>query len=401
SGRYQLERVEFADGTLWTREHLSITALQQVGTDGDDVMIGVTSSFAQFISGGAGNDRLTAGSGIDRLEGGSGNDRMDGGAGSDTMIGGAGDDTYVIDNVADIALESLDAGIDTIESSLSFTLQAEFENLLLTGSSSLNGTGNGLDNVMIGNSAANVLIGGGGNDRLDGKGGSDTLQGGIGNDVYVVDRTTDIVLENADEGIDLVESSVTLALGSHVENLTLLGSTAIDGSGNALGNHLKGNSAVNVISGLAGNDVLDGGAGADWLMGGQGSDTYIFGRNYGSDVIIENDPTPGNGDLIQFMEGISQDQLWFRSVDAGQGLEVSVIGTTDKLTIKDWYVASGNRVEQFKTAGGKMLVDAEVQSLVDAMAAFSPPAAGQTSLSTSQHAALDVVIANSWKSEQS
>jgi Ca2+-binding RTX toxin-like protein len=127
----------------------------------------------------------------------------------------------------------------------------------------IDGTGNGLANVLIGNRADNVLTGLGGNDTLEGGEGDDTLIGGLGDDLYVVDGIGDIVLENANEGADLVQSSITHALGLNVENLALTAGTDIDGTGNALGNVMTGNSGANILAGLGGADALDGGGGID------------------------------------------------------------------------------------------------------------------------------------------
>src|SRR5207249_3270847 len=101
-----------------------------------------------------------------------------------------------------------------------------------TGTTAINGTGNTLDNVLTGNSAANVLTGNAGNDTLDGGAGNDTLRGGTGNDTYVVDAAGDSVTENANEGTDAVQSAITYTLGSNLENLTLTGTNAINGTGN-------------------------------------------------------------------------------------------------------------------------------------------------------------------------
>ncbi|MFM7332154.1 MAG: calcium-binding protein, partial [Brachymonas sp.] len=103
----------------------------------------------------------------------------------------------------------------------------------------------------------------------------------------------------------------------------------------------------------------------------------------------------GNQDLALFDSGIATDQLWFRKVT--NDLEVSIIGTTDKFVVKDWYLGSQYRVEQFKTSDGKMLLDSQVQNLVQAMSAFSPPAAGQTTLPTDYATTLNPVIAANWQ----
>jgi Ca2+-binding RTX toxin-like protein len=186
-----------------------------------------------------------------------------------------GNDTYVVDNVGDVVDETNGDGIDTVQSSVSFSLSdpvhaiGALENLTLTGSAVITGTGNDLDNVLIGNAANNVLIGLGGNDRLDGGLGADLMQGGLGNDTYVVDNVGDVVDETGGDGIDTVQASVSFSLADPVhalgdiENLTLTGTAAINGTGNALANTLIGNAGNNVLAGLGGADVLDGGAGID------------------------------------------------------------------------------------------------------------------------------------------
>lgn len=158
---------------------------------------------------------------------------------------------------------------------------------------------------------------------------------------------------------------------------------------------LIGNAAANSLTGAAGDDRLDGQGGADTLTGGTGNDTYVLGRGYGADTAVENDATAGNTDVAQFLGGIDTDQLWFRKVS--NNLEVSIIGTSDKLTVKDWYLGNAYHVEQFKTADGHMLLDSQVQNLVSAMAAFAPPAAGQITLPENYQADLSPVIAANWQ----
>lgn len=209
------------------------------------------------------------------LIGNSGANRLDGGSGADTMTGGSGNDVYVVDNAGDIVTEAASGGTDTVESTITYTLGAEVENLVLVGGSAVNGTGNALNNTLTGNAAANVLSGGAGNDTLDGGAGSDTLVGGSGNDIYVVDALSDVVTELTGEGTDTVRTGISYTLGSNVENLTLTGTAAVNGTGNDLNNTITGNSAANVLTGGIGNDTLNGGAGNDTLIGGVGNDTYV------------------------------------------------------------------------------------------------------------------------------
>ncbi|MFM6254796.1 MAG: calcium-binding protein, partial [Dolichospermum sp.] len=163
----------------------------------------------------------------------------------------------------------LNAGTDLVNASISYTLTNHVENLTLTGSGNINGTGNSLNNTLTGNSGNNTLTGNAGNDNLNGGAGIDTLIGGLGNDVYVVDTTTDTITENSGQGTDSIQSSVTFSLSvfPNIENLTLTGTTAINGTGNAGNNTIIGNS---------GDNTLNGGAGADILTGGVGSDIFVF-----------------------------------------------------------------------------------------------------------------------------
>ncbi|MGP3699761.1 calcium-binding protein, partial [Rhodobacter sp. NSM] len=116
---------------------------------------------------------------------------------------------------------------------------------------------------------------GDGNDSLTGGSGADALYGGLGDDVYFTDGN-DLIVEAAASGTDLVASSVNYTLGAALENLTLTGSGATRGTGNALSNTLRGNIASNILSGGGGNDRLWGGLGNDTLTGGSGRDIFVF-----------------------------------------------------------------------------------------------------------------------------
>ncbi len=366
---------------------VSVKNLTLTGTSGVDT-----------LNGGAGNDTLSGLAGNDILNGGAGNDTLDGGAGNDTMNGGLGNDTYVVDSTADVINENANEGTDAVQSSVSYTLGNNLENLTLTGTAAINGTGNALDNVLTGNSAINTLTGGAGNDRLDGGAGADTLIGGTGDDLYIVDNTGDKITENANEGTDTVQSSVTWTLGNNLENLTLTGTTAINGTGNSLANVLIGNAGNNVLDGGAGNDDLWGGAGSDTLKGGLGNDIYRLKRGDGADIIQDQDSTAGNTDQLIFGSDVRYDQLWFQK--NSNDLVVTIIGGSDKVTIQNWYLAgsgTNNQVEQIRSGDGKLLLNSQVQNLVSAMASFSPPAAGQTSLPSNYSSSLQPTLAANWK----
>ena len=179
------------------------------------------------------------------------NNRLVGNSGANILNGGAGNDTYVV-GTGDTVTELANEGIDTIESNITWTLGSHVEKLILTGTAAINGTGNTLANTIIGNSAINTL---------NGATGADLLIGGQGSDIYVVDNLSDVTTENINEGIDSIQSSITWTLAANVENLTLIGSTAINGTGNSLDNTLTGNSAKNILKGGAGNDIYVVGTG--------------------------------------------------------------------------------------------------------------------------------------------
>jgi len=232
-------------------------------------------------TGNAANNTITGNSGNNRLDGGAGNDTLNGGAGIDTLIGGLGNDTYIVDTTTDTIIENAGEGTDTVSSSVTFSLAAlsNIEKLTLTGTGAINGTGNAVNNTITGNSGNNRLDGGAGNDTLNGGAGIDTLIGGLGNDTYIVDTTTDTIIENAGEGIDIISSSITFSLATlpNIENLTLTGAAAINGTGNTANNTITGNSGNNILNGDAGNDTLNGSAGNDTLNGDAGNDILTGG----------------------------------------------------------------------------------------------------------------------------
>jgi Ca2+-binding RTX toxin-like protein len=266
-------------------------------------------------TGNALNNTITGNGAINTLTGAAGNDVLNGGAGADVMWGGSGNDTYYVDNASDVTNEAVSStntadagGLDLVSSSVTRTLGSYLENLTLTGTAAINGTGNALNNTITGNGAINTLTGAAGNDVLNGGAGADVMWGGSGNDTYYVDNASDVTNEavsstnTADAGgLDLVSSSVTRTLGSYLENLTLTGTAAINGTGNALNNTITGNGAINTLTGAAGNDVLNGGAGADVMWGGSGNDTYYVDN--ASDVTNEavsstNTADAGGLDLV-------------------------------------------------------------------------------------------------------
>jgi len=323
---------------------------------------------ADTLTGKEGNDTLNGLAGNDTLIGGAGNDKLDGGTGADKMSGGTGDDTYIIDNTGDVVTENANEGIDSVQSSITYTLGNNVENLTLTGTTAINGTGNALDNIIIGNSAINTLTGGVGNDTLDGGLGADKLIGGTGNDTYIVDNTGDVITENANEGIDTVQSKITYTLGNNLENLTLLGSSAINGTGNTLDNIIIGNSAINTLTGGVGNDTLDGGLGNDILIGGAGNDTYIYRANQGVDSI---DNAGGGTDNISFID-VNDSQLSYHK----DGNDLVILVDKDlgqQVRVKNHFITtSDNAIDTITTKNGITLTASVIATKLTALPTTTP-----------------------------
>ncbi len=233
-------------------EALVLTAAGHLGTGnaGDNLLMAA-----------AGGDSLAGAAGADTLLGNTGADNLDGGSGADSMAGGAGNDTYVVDNIGDVVSEAAGAGADTVIASVDITLADNVEALVMTAAGHI-GTGNALDNSILGSSGADTLLGGGGNDSLDGNGGGDSLVGGDGNDTYTIRNPGDVVVEAAGGGFDTVIVTTDWTLADNIEAVQLLG-----------GAHaLTGNAGNNELSGSSSDDTLDGGGGDDTLLGGDGDD---------------------------------------------------------------------------------------------------------------------------------
>ena len=257
-------------------------------------------------TGGAGNDTLLN---IDNLIGSQYDDvltgdtsvnTLSGGAGNDRLSGGDGNDTYIVDQVGDVVVENSNEGIDIVNASINCTLPANIEYLWLTGNAAIDGVGNDLNNGIFGNSGNNIL---------DGGLGSDTLAGGSGDDTYVINVATNIVTELPIGGTDLIKSTISYNLpyidgtggGSYVENLTLTGNAAINGTGNLLNNVLTGNKGAN---------ILTGGTGGDTLTGGLGSDQFKFNNEAETGISVDT------RDSIVDFSHIQGDKIDLSAIDA-------------------------------------------------------------------------------------
>ncbi|MBK8176420.1 MAG: M10 family metallopeptidase C-terminal domain-containing protein [Rhodospirillales bacterium] len=334
------DTIDCSAQTIGASIDLAAGGFSSIGTRGGGVAasLNVAIAFGAVIenaTGGSGDDtlagntaanQLLGGIGADRLSGLAGNDTLDGGGGIDVMAGGVGNDTYIVSSTGDQVSEARGQGTDTVLADASFTLPANVEKLILSGSGAIDGTGNALANSLTGNDGANALSGLGGNDTLDGGGGNDTLDGGpggdrlyggSGNDTYIVDASGDIVSEFAGQGTDSVFSRISYRLTADVEALTLTGTAAINATGNDLANTILGNGAAN---------RLTGGAGADTLDGGGGDDRFVY--------TAVSDSRPDSPDVIIAIVGIGAsggDRIDLAAIDAIAGTRhneaFSFIGT--------------------------------------------------------------------------
>ncbi len=398
----QIEGVRFADGSTATYEDLRILSEPKVllGTAGDDTLRAANDT--DIVDALGGNDTIYGYSGSDStvsnaaLMGNDGNDVIYGGIGSEVIYGGAGEDS----------------------------LYGRDGNDLMYGYQG--GSINGHPSAASGADGSDYMNGGNGNDTLVGGLGSDTLVGGNGNDVLVGGQSTSnagsAVLDAdslaAAAGVSFSLSSESAASGADGDNYLNGGNgndTLIGASGNDTlyggddddklygreGNDvLNGGDGADLLDGGAGDDKLYGGNGADTLVGGYGNDTlvggagddeYRFGASGGQDTIVDS----GGNDTVLFGSGIEQDDLLFSK--SGSDLTIGVIGSSDSLTIQGWYTSDDKKVEEFQLSDGSVLMAGQVQSLVDAMSAYTPSTAGVLTVSAEAQDDLQSIITASWQ----
>ncbi|UCH48816.1 MAG: VCBS domain-containing protein [Betaproteobacteria bacterium] len=338
-----ITRFVFDDGTEWAPGELLSLGIGIEGTSDNDLLIGT--KLDDRISGLGGNDQIFGNGGTDAIYGDAGDDLLDGGAGADLMIGGTGDDTYYVDKAVgrgrwtqwfgdsevDTVVESADEGWDTVFSSVSYTLVDHVEGLTLTGARILAGTGNALDNVVIGNASANKLKGLAGNDYLLGGKGLDLLRGG--------------------EGVDILQGGERADFLRDVSGITLF----------------DGGSGVDALVGNDQNSLVIGGTGADLIRLGAGHNVVLYNLGDGLDAVTSK---PGGGDTLSLGGGVSHSDLKMRKL--GDNLVLKA-GTGQSITLRDWYASPQNQtlanlqviaeaMAEFDSASADPLLNSKVQT---------------------------------------
>jgi hypothetical protein len=367
------------------------------------------------LNGGKGQLLISRAASEDLLIGGNGDDTLDGGLGADFLVGGAGNDTYIVDDIGDEVYETANRGVDIIQASVSFDLRhsRHVENLTLTGTAALDGTGNTLDNRLVGNAGNNRLNGGGGQDTLEGGNGADTyvFKGRFGSDVVRDHHTPPVTMPQFNAGgqftfsggeltfSDDLFTNLNVGSGSFTNNLVSTDTFNLGNGGNLTftGGDFFGDSTL-INGGLINGGSIANGGGftfSDPLtvtdLGNLTPD--LFGvvdlsasvNPYDLVTADQWDKQP-NTDSLRF-EDVSYNKLWFRQI--GQDLEVSVVGATDKVTVRDWYASPNDKVELSYDAGNAHVLRYDkVQGLVAAMAGFSPQAlSGNAMLTAARDAA--------------
>jgi len=397
SEHYNLERIEFSDGTVWTWQKIAERGLTSQANNEGETLHGWNGN--DVMQGGKGDDILDAGNGSNTVYGGAGNDTIRTGNYSfdNILAGGKGDDTLYGSYNSDTYLFNLGDGKDTIIESYNYNgavdtlrfgkgIKAADITTYKDGRDLLFKHKNGKDEVRV----KNVF--------------NSTGSGATASEHYNLER-----IEFADGTVWTWQQIAERGLTSQANNegVSLNGWYGNDimrgGNGNDI---LDGGSGSNQLYGGAGDDILRvhsysydnllvGGKGNDWLYGSYNSDTYIFNRGDGQDTIVEAYGYNNATDILQFGKGINPQNLWFER--SGYDLTVSINKTDDRVTIKNWYNSSHNRIEEFHLANGKMLLESQVQNLVDAMAAFTASSSAEGNFIPAQKQQLDMVIAASWQ----
>lgn len=378
-----VEKVHFTNGLDEDIDLKELVPVMPVyGTDGNDNLSGDEYNNTyyggkgdDYLYGDRGNDFLFGEDDNDTIKGGDGDDYLDGGAGNDVMDGGNGNDTYRFGfgYGSDVIREGKTGqGLDTIEmapdvraSDLTFS-RSGIVNILITltdGSTLL------IENM--GNTDQNYL-----NSAVE----TIHFTNGIDNDINLLEYVEKMPLYGTENGESLTaHENLPMTIYGEGGNDTLNGGQKDD--------RLYGGEGNDILYGKDGNDFLDGGAGNDLLSGWSGDDIYQFGVDYGMDTIEEY---RGN-DTLRIAD-VGYDLLWFSR--EGNNLKVSINGTNDSITIKNWFYSSDCVVETIET-DTHTLSHTDVNQLVQAMAGFNPPS-GSIAQDATLSSALDDTLQQTW-----
>lgn len=388
------------------------------GEGGNDALFGGDGE--DLLDGGEGNDQLRGDAGRDLLLGGAGSDTLDGGEGDDMLSSGTGNDvvadssassndTYYravgdgIDSISDGGGASdrlvLKAGVsvasvrsDSVNLVIGF---ADGGRVTLANQLRPDGspeTGHRIEQVVLADgsvwdqarlrvealkptSADDMIQAFDGKDTVDGGGGNDSISGHAGNDLLYGGAGRDFLSGGA--GDDVLDG------GADADSI-------VGGEGS---DFLQGGAGNDTLGGDGGNDLLLGDAGDDLLQGGLGNDRYLFDRGWGRDRLVDADAGAGNQDRIDFGAGIAPEQIWLTR--SGNDLAIQVLGSTDRLSIENWFAGDAYHVETFRTASGRTLSDDGADILVSTMARLGPPPA-DANLPPAYQQALAPVLAACW-----
>jgi len=356
--------IQFGDGTSWNAADIELKVRQAL----------LVASNGAVPT--AGNDRLAGTDGNDTILGGLGNDTLAGLAGDDVLDGGAGADTFVFNVLAGQPL-----GRDTVIADANDVIQI-YGNVDLARA-----------NIQRDGNAVTITY----------SVGSATATGqlyfqdasALGNLRFFVDPEGGPGVGSYTLGQLAPLPPADLILTGTAKADTLNGAAADDTLSGLAGNdNLNGGAGNDRLDGGAGNDTLVGNTGNDTLIGGKGNDTYLFAKGDGQDRIVDTDSTLFNSDVLK-ISGAATNQLWFKRT--GNDLEIDILGTQDKAFVQDWFVSSSSRVEKITAAdSGKSLSVSKVNSLVNAMAAFTFDTSATSTLPSNTPAAITKLVASSW-----
>ena len=365
-----LDRIKFADGTVWTKDDIDYKMHHLTGTEENDRLVAYDKADVVYygrggndtLFGSEGNDKLYGDDGDDAISGGEGNDLLVGGKGNDELSGSRGDDIYIFNKGDGSDVISECGGIDTIKFGEGITPDdVDVKRVYKSGGDygyvlelSLKGTS---DKISVKNyfgyysysgfhkPSPESLI-----EKVVFADGTVWTQDTINNKVHNITGTKDSETIQAFD-----DDAVTYyGLGG---NDNLYGSKSND--------KLYGGAGNDRISSGEGDDLIVGGAGDDYLDGYYGNDTYVFNKGDGSDTVYD---AGGNDDKIM-LDYNSQDIMFER---LGNNLRLRMIGSADSITIDSWYKNSSNqyKIETFKSATGSTITHTQIENLIQAMSSF-------------------------------